>query len=617
MCASVWVVPLITSSIAAGFGALQPVGGNWCWITRDRTDLRYALGHGWRFAIIIATIFVYAYIYIYIQHHFSSNKALRLSVFGGYVSTAPPSRDLGKLEVELARPNTTMTQKTVECKDVQMIAEVDQEVSKRLSQNIETARQSMTLTRNYRPEPDSITPSTLNTATTSTTLNPANLTPNSDTSLRRNSELTIDIPSHSLELHFLDYPVPPSAAVLARHRLQIKPFNPTVPQEEVDRLFRKLKDTRLPQYPIVPDSADNDDYGAPLDWARRLKEYWETRYDWNKVQKEISSWHHFKTHIEGIDIHFVHEKGTSSPSSSTKPIPLLLVHGWPGSFYEFSRVIKLLTTPSSSPDAPVFDVVVVSLPGFAWSGPPPRRGWTLQDSARVFDTLMGRLGYFSYCAQGGDWAHWVVRELGSGRFPACRVVHTNMCPSEPPVSEEMETEREKMARERLKWWLGGPGAEKHMGYAVEMRTRPQTLGIALNDSPVGIMMWVGEKYNELTDPQWGNLQDHEFNDHVVTTLCLYYFTGPSIMTSMLCYYENVRHEDYVEFNSKEENKIKVPMGFTSYKWDISPTSERSVATTGNVKWFKERDYGGHFAALETPQEMADDLRDLCGRWYSE
>lgn len=104
-----------------------------------------------------------------------------------------------------------------------MIAEVDQEVSKRLSQNIETARQSMTLTRNYRPEPDSITPSTLNTATTSTTLNPANLTPNSDTSLRRNSELTIDIPSHSLELHFLDYPVPPSAAVLARHRLREKP----------------------------------------------------------------------------------------------------------------------------------------------------------------------------------------------------------------------------------------------------------------------------------------------------------------------------------------------------------------------------------------------------------
>ncbi|KAK0661746.1 putative epoxide hydrolase [Lasiodiplodia hormozganensis] len=400
---------------------------------------------------------------------------------------------------------------------------------------------------------------------------------------------------------------------------QINPFDPTVSQDEVNRLFRKLKDTRLPEYPIVPDSADNDDYGAPLDWARRLKEYWETQYDWTKAQEEICSWHHFKTRIEGIDIHFVHEKAAASPSSSAKPIPLLLVHGWPGSFYEFSRVIGPLTSPPSADAGPAFDVVVVSLPGFAWSGPPPRRGWTLQDSARVFDTLMGRLGYFSYCAQGGDWAHFVLRELGSGRFPACRAVHTNMCPSEPPVAPgEEPTSREKWAEERLQWWLGRPRAERHMGFAVEMRTRPQTLGVALNDSPVGIMMWVGEKYNELTDPErCADLQDPEFNHRLATTLSLYFFTPPSIMTSMLCYYENVRHEDYAEFNLRPENRITVPMGFTSYKWDTSPTSERTVATTGNVKWFKERDYGGHFAALETPQEMVDDLRSFCGQWYSE
>lgn len=399
---------------------------------------------------------------------------------------------------------------------------------------------------------------------------------------------------------------------------EIKSFNPRVPSEKVNRLFRKLKDTHLPQYPIVPDSADNDDYGAPLDWAYRLKNYWETRYDWNIAQKEISSWHHFKTHIEGIDLHFIHEKAASS--SSKKPIPLLLVHGWPGSFYEFSRIINPLTTPSS-PNSPVFDVVVVSLPGFAWSSPPPHRGWTLQDSARIFDTLMSRLGYFSYCAQGGDWAHWVVRELGSGRFPACRAVHTNMCPSKPPKGSETgtkeEIEREAIAQERLKWWLGGPGAERHMGYAVEMRTRPQTLGIALNDNPVGIMMWVGEKYNELVDPRYAGLDDEAFGERIATTLCLYYFTSPSIMTSMLCYYENVRHKDYVDFNSKEENRIKVPMGFTSYRWDISPTSERAVKTTGDCRWFRQREYGGHFAALETPQEMVEDLRDFCGKWYSE
>ncbi|KAL0260397.1 hypothetical protein SLS55_004083 [Diplodia seriata] len=407
----------------------------------------------------------------------------------------------------------------------------------------------------------------------------------------------------------------------------IKPFDPTVSQDEVDRLFRKLKDSRLPPYPIVPDSADNDDYGASLDWARRLKDFWETKYDWSKAQEEIKGWHHFTTRIEGIDVHFIHEKAVTPLSSpSSKPIPLLLIHGWPGSFYEFSCVINPLTNPPPNDDAdadagpnPAFDVVVVSLPGYAWSSPPPRRGWTLQDSARVFDTLMGRLGYFSYCAQGGDWAHWVVRELGSGRFPACRAVHTNMCPSEPPVSNASElTEREELAGDRLRWWLGGRGEEKHMGYAVEMRTRPQTLGIALNDSPVGIMMWVGEKYRELTDPdRYADLQDEEFNHRVATTLCLYFFTPPSVMTSMLCYFENVRHEDYVVFNTKPENRITVPMGFTSYRWDISPTSERSAATTGDVKWFKQRDYGGHFAALETPQEMVDDLRSFCGQWYSE
>ncbi|GME40462.1 Epoxide hydrolase-like protein [Neofusicoccum parvum] len=225
ICASVWFVPLITSSTAAGFGALQPTGGNWCWISRDRTDLRYALGHGWRFLIILATVCIYAYIYIYIQHHFSSSKALRLSVFGAYVSTAPPSRDLGKLEMDLAKPNPTLTsQKALESKDLQMIAEIDQEVSKRLSEHIETARHSMALTRLHsRPEPDSITPTTPTTATTTTPSNLTNLLAEPNAALRRNSELTIDIPSHSLELHFLDYPFPPSSAILSRQRLREKP----------------------------------------------------------------------------------------------------------------------------------------------------------------------------------------------------------------------------------------------------------------------------------------------------------------------------------------------------------------------------------------------------------
>ncbi|KAF2136977.1 uncharacterized protein K452DRAFT_236661 [Aplosporella prunicola CBS 121167] len=391
----------------------------------------------------------------------------------------------------------------------------------------------------------------------------------------------------------------------------IKPFDPTIPQAEVDRLYRKLKDTRLPQQPIVPDAGE--DYGAPLDWVHRLYNVWNDDYSWETAQKEISSWHHFTTNIEDLTIHFIHERAKTSPSGSKKNvIPLLLVHGWPGSFYEFSRVIEPLT--SSQGDAPVFDVVVPSLPGYTFSSGSPRRGWMLQDTARVYDALMQRLGYSSYCAQGGDWGHWVIRELGSGRYPACRAVHTNMCPSEPPPGVE-ETEREKVAKERMEWFVGRPGYETHMGYAIEMRTRPQTLGIALADNPVGIMMWVGEKYEEIVDPKYRSLEDKEFVNRLLTTVCLYFFTSPSIMTSMLCYYENVRHEDYVEFNLKEENRINVPMGFSNFRWDIGPTSARAVGRTGNLKWYKERDYGGHFAALEAPYEMVDDLRSFCGEFY--
>ena len=190
-----------------------------------------------------------------------------------------------------------------------------------------------------------------------------------------------------------------------------------------------------------------------------------------------------------------------------------------------------------------------------------------------------------------------------------------MCPSVPPVPQDQWTERETQAQQMTDWWLGKPGDEKHMGYAIEMRTRPQTIGLAFSDNPIGILCFVGEKYHELVDPRYRDLSDKRFMDDILTTVCLYYFTSPSIMTSMLCYYNNVRHEDYVEFNSKSENYIKAPFGFSSYRWDITPTSERAAATTGNCQWFRERDHGGHFIALEVPDEVVEDLRDCFSKIY--
>lgn len=254
--------------------------------------------------------------------------------------------------------------------------------------------------------------------------------------------------------------------------------------------------------------------------------------------------------------------------------------------FRFQNVMKPLLEPEDA-NEPSFDLVIPSLPGFCWSQGPPR-GWTLQDTARVFDALMKRLGYNQYVAQAGDWGHWVIRELGSGRYDACKAVHTNMCPGAPPEGHKMD-EKDRASMQRAEWWLGKPLYEGHMGYAIEMRTRPQTIGVAFNDNPVGIMMWVGEKYNELADPNLGTatLENRHFADDVCTTLCLYFFTPPSIMTSMLCYYNNVRHEKYNEFNAEEENLIRVPFGVSSFPYDANPVSKAAAeTTTTNLKFFR-------------------------------
>ncbi|KAK9770087.1 putative Alpha/Beta hydrolase protein [Seiridium cardinale] len=383
--------------------------------------------------------------------------------------------------------------------------------------------------------------------------------------------------------------------------LKIQDFDPSIPKSEVERLWRKLKDTRLPENPVVPDAGD--DYGPPLPWVRKLYDKWCNDYDWESAQRKISGWRHYTTEIENLRIHFVHEP---AKRNKEKAIPLLLVHGWPGSWFEFSRCVDPLSNPDGGEQA--FHVVVASIPGFTWSSGPPR-DWTLQDTARIFDKLMRGLGYQTYVAQGGDWGHWVMRELGAKYSDTCKAIHTNMCPSLPPVPKDQWNEREQTAQAMTDWWLGKPRYETHMGYAIEMRTRPQTIGIALSDNPVGIMMWVGEKYYELVDPKYRDLEDKDFVDDVLTTLCLYFFTSPSIMTSCLCYTNNVRHEDYVDFNTKPENLIKAPFGFSSFRYDISPVTQRTAATTGNCKWFREYDHGGHFAALESSKELVQDLRE--------
>ncbi|KAJ0414474.1 Alpha/Beta hydrolase protein [Aspergillus carlsbadensis] len=217
----------------------------------------------------------------------------------------------------------------------------------------------------------------------------------------------------------------------------IKPFKVDIPKAEVDRLKAKLNETRLPGRSIVPDA------GPKYEWASNLYETWKNDFDWYVVQEEMDAFPHYMTEIEDINIHFLYAKARRKDFNSNQrtPIPLLMIHGWPGSFWEFSQVWQPLSQPNSPHDL-AFDVVAPSMPGFCWSSWPPRAGWTLKDTARIFDTLMRRLGYETYMVQCGDWGQFVGRELGAQYTESCKLVHLNFAPS--PLPEGVEyTEREE------------------------------------------------------------------------------------------------------------------------------------------------------------------------------
>lgn len=385
---------------------------------------------------------------------------------------------------------------------------------------------------------------------------------------------------------------------------EVKPFTLSIPQPEQDRLLSQLNNTQEPQHEILP-GADND-YGMPQEWAKKLLHRWRTTFSWPATQAKINTFPQFTTSLEGLDIHFIHTR-SDFPSA----IPLLLIHGWPGSFYEFSEAIPLLSKPSDDSQQQAFHCIAPSLPGFCFSSCPQTRGWTVKDTARIFHALMLRLGYESYAVQAGDWGQFVARELGANPVYAdsCRMNHLNYCPGALPetLREEDLSRREIAARERGVDWR-----TRHVGYAVLMRTRPQTLEWMLRDNALGLLGFVGEKYHEASSPAVH--EDEKWMDHVLTTVCLYYFSR-CIGTSGLIYFENAPHHLFAEYAVREENLIRCPLGYTSFWFDTAPNSKRAVERTGRLVFYKERDYAGHFAALEDPVGLSEDVRELVkGYW---
>ena len=304
----------------------------------------------------------------------------------------------------------------------------------------------------------------------------------------------------------------------------IEPFRIAVPDAVLTDLQRRLADTRWPE----PESVADWSQGIPLSYTRDLAAYWADGYDWRSREAALNRFEQFTTELDGLPIHFIHER-----SRHPGAFPLVITHGWPGSIVEFQKVIAPLTDPTShggrAEDA--FHVVCPSLPGYGFSGKPTANGWNTERIARAWDTLMVRLGYDRYGAQGGDWGAAVTTDIGR-HVGHCVGIHTNMPIARPPASAwENPTDEEKVAFAAMKYFR-----DVDSGYYKEQATRPQTLGYGLVDSPAAQLAWIIEKFWSWTDCD-GHPENALTRDELLDNVMLYWVTATGASSARL-YWES-------------------------------------------------------------------------------
>jgi pimeloyl-ACP methyl ester carboxylesterase len=367
------------------------------------------------------------------------------------------------------------------------------------------------------------------------------------------------------------------------------PFTIHVAEEVLIDLRQRLARTRWPD--SLPDAGWG--YGTNRSYLQQLVSYWHEGYDWRAWERFLNTFPQFTTQIDGIHLHFLHVKG-----KGTQPLPLLISHGWPGSFFEMYKIIGPLTDPASSGGDPVdaFDVVVPSLPGYGFSGPTNVRGITVARIAEVFVSLMQDLGYPRFATQGGDWGLHITRALG--RFWASKLVgiHLNMEPSRAVLSREATTEAERRWLERRAQWLW-----EESGYSHLHETRPQTLAYGLNDSPVGLAGWIVEKFRAWSDCH-GEIESVFTKDELLTNVMIYWVTQ-TINSSMRLYYETAHQRDDL-FAGRAE----VPTGVAVFPDELSAPPRSLAERLYNIHRWTEMQAGGHFAELEQPQAVLEDIR---------
>jgi microsomal epoxide hydrolase len=372
----------------------------------------------------------------------------------------------------------------------------------------------------------------------------------------------------------------------------IAPFRIQVPDAVLSDLKERLARTRFPDE--IP--GGGWEYGTDLTYHRALVTYWKDAFNWREQERLLNQLPQFKTTIDGVDIHFMHQRSTN-PSA----LPLVLTHGWPGSFIEFTKIVGPLTDPVAHGGRPedAFHVVAISLPGFGFSGKPRERGFAPVRMAAIIATLMARLGYSRYGAQGGDWGGNISRLLAINDPSHVVGVHSNFCNAGPPPGAQDPNagvpapELERM-RARQAFF------ETERGYFLVQSTKPQTVGYGLNDSPAGLAAWIVEKFRSWCDCD-GDVEKKFTKDQLLTNITIYWVTE-TIASSARIYYENQRAA------AAQGGRVAVPMGCAVFPKEIVLPPRRWVEARDNVTWWTEMPRGGHFAALEEPELLVNDIR---------
>jgi pimeloyl-ACP methyl ester carboxylesterase len=367
----------------------------------------------------------------------------------------------------------------------------------------------------------------------------------------------------------------------------VAPFKIAVPDAILADLKERLARTRFPS----EIEGSGWDYGTNLAYLRELVTYWRTSFDWRAQERRLNQLPQFTTQIDGLSLHFVHRR-----SSRTDAVPLVFVHGWPGSIVEVTKIIGPLTEPP--PGEVAFHVVAISLPGYGFSEKPKQPGISNRRIAGMIAQLMARLGYPRYGAQGGDWGGFIVRQLGLLDPEHVIGIHSNMCVTGAPPGgnpnagvppEELKRVEEVRAR-----------IVNEQAYSQLQGTKPMTLGYSLNDSPAGLAAWIVEKFRTWSD-SGGDVEKKFTKDELLTNIMIYWVTetGPS---SVRLYYENRRDQGL-------QGKMQVPFACAVFPYELFVVAPRQwVEASHNLVQYTVMPRGGHFAAMEEPELLVEDMR---------